>query len=60
MVVLDELNLTANRLFKLGLVKALEEEATLVTEHLGLDEVDVRNTKWGCFQLIDLFFKNVL
>lgn len=56
MVILDELYPTPDSLFKLGVVKALEEEATLVTKDLGLDEVDVRNAKWGCFQLVDLLF----
>lgn len=56
MVVLDELDAAADRLFKLGLVQALEEEATLVTEHLGLDEVDVRDGEGCRFQLVDLLF----
>ena len=56
MVILDELDAAADGLLEFGLVKTLEEETTLVTEHLGLDEVDVRDGEGCRFHLVDLLF----
>ena len=49
-VVLHKVDLATDRLFKLCLVKALEEEATLVAEHIGLNHQDIWNIGWGYFQ----------
>ena len=57
MVVLHKLDLQADRLFKLGLVKALKEEATVITEHPGLEQHNVRNGKAGGFHVDFYSFK---
>ena len=59
-IILNELHITADGLLKFCVVKALKEKTTIVTKHLGLDEVDIRDGKWICFHLVDLLFKNVL
>jgi hypothetical protein len=44
-VVLDEVDLAAGRLFKFALVEAFKEEAALVAEHARLEQNDFRYGK---------------
>lgn len=46
-IVLHELHGFADGFFKLRLVEAFEKEAAFVSEHLGFDEDDIGDGKWG-------------
>ena len=49
MVVLYEMYFSTDGSFKLSLIEALEEEASVVTEYFGFEQDDVGNGEWGGF-----------
>ena len=57
-VVLHELVVAAGGFVESFLVETLEEEASGIAEHLGLDQYDLCNSQWGRFHQYTFSFNS--